>query len=403
MAPEIVSAEAVVDGSMVKLRCTLSEPRADRCGFALGLVGETLQCRECNLAGSSFDFYVDGLEPGSDYEWYAFVAAGESELKSALQRFATEPLPPEPVAVITDPVFKAYLVEHFDRDGDGEISVSEALDVQTITLNTKEVESLEGIEYFTHLDTLVCRGVDLEHDKYYSGRPGRLRYLDLSSNTRLRRLDCDGNNIQSLILPYSPWLEFLCCSNNLIKELDLSKLPNLRWIQAFQNSLKSLDFSESYYINGIEIGENFIDSIDVTGCSMLTCLNISDLPIKELDLSGCPHLVWLGIYGTSITDIDLSVNTWLNYLHCFNTGIASLDLTPCPKLLELKCWDCKIEELDISMLPELYLLECSPVGGKNYLTKLYVSDTQLIEGVTVNRSINNIPSETEIIIRNHTN
>jgi len=41
--------------------------------------------------------------------------------------------------VIPDAVFKAYLIEHFDADGDGEISEAEANAVTQMKLSTSDI------------------------------------------------------------------------------------------------------------------------------------------------------------------------------------------------------------------------------------------------------------------------
>ena len=59
---------------------------------------------------------------------------------------------------IADANFKAYLVANFDTNGDGEISSSEAKQVTYINVNTDNIYSLDGIEYFTNLTYLRCDG-----------------------------------------------------------------------------------------------------------------------------------------------------------------------------------------------------------------------------------------------------
>jgi len=50
---------------------------------------------------------------------------------------------------IPDTTFKAYLLENFDTNNDGEISVEEARTVRKIECTDKPLTSLQGIEYFT--------------------------------------------------------------------------------------------------------------------------------------------------------------------------------------------------------------------------------------------------------------
>ena len=50
--------------------------------------------------------------------------------------------PPIEVIEIPDPLFLAYLVENFDLDGDGEISVEEAKNVLEIICPAAGIQSL---------------------------------------------------------------------------------------------------------------------------------------------------------------------------------------------------------------------------------------------------------------------
>ena len=61
-----------------------------------------------------------------------------------------------------------------------------------------------------------------------------------------------------------------------------------------------------------------------------------------------------------------------------------------------------LTSLDVSQNLELYSLRCSPMidsSGRNLLSILYVSQGQIIPNVTVNRSVQNIPYETQIVIK----
>lgn len=398
LAPEIVSVNADAQETTATLRGTLSSPRATTCGFVYWADGGAQKTVSAELSEATFTATITGLVPGKTYEWYAFAKAGDSEIHSATERFATREIPPKPKIVpISDEVFKKYLVSSFDEDGDGEISEEEALLVRKIAVKTDLIYTLEGIEYFKNLDSLICRGVDLDMDEHAEiGTPGRLTSLDLSKNTFLSHLECDANHLKTLILPDNPWMVFLRCSHNYLTELDLSKLSGLEVLKAFNNQLNAIDVSHNPFLRTIELHNNYIESIDVTCCPVVDCLNIGSNKVKEVDLTQCPKLYWLGVFNTGVTSVDLSVCTNLHYLCCNETAIPSLDLTPCKSLYELRCYDCIIKELDISMLPNLEIVECAPM---NSLTTLYVSDVQSIEGITRNRSEENIPARTEIEVR----
>jgi len=397
LAPDILSAEADADVVSVNFTCTLSAPRARECGF---VVWSELIRKDISgtMSDATFSATAEGLFPSTTYQWYAYIKTGKREVRSETKSITTKDiiLPPEPkdIIEIPDEAFKAYLTANFDTDGDAEISESEALRVKKIAVKTDEIFSLEGIEHFTNLDTLICRGVDLdvsEHEEVTS--LGRLTTLDLSKNTFLIHLECDANHLKTLILPDNPWLKFLLCSHNYLTELDLTNLSGLEVLKAFNNKLTAIDVSCNPLLRSIEVHNNNISSIDVTCCPMVDCLNIGNNNIKEVDLSNCPRLYWLGVFDNDITSVDLKANNKLHYLNCYNSPISSLDLSSCPSLYSLRCWGCQILELDISMLPNLEIVEFAPM---NSLKKIYVADTQRIEGVNVNRSDSVVPARTEI-------
>ena len=110
---------------------------------------------------------------------------------------------PIEVIEIPDPLFLAYLVENFDLDGDGEISVEEAKNVLEIICPAAGIQSLEGIEYFENLTRLDCP-------------LNRLIKLDLSRNTKLEELDCRFNSIGEL--------KIVLTKGNRLKTLDISSI-----------------------------------------------------------------------------------------------------------------------------------------------------------------------------------
>ena len=400
LAPEIVSAEATVIDTTVSFDCELSSPRVQTCGFVFWTNNQEKKIITCDLSSTSFSTVISDLLPGMTYEWYAFANSGESEIRSDTKRFATQEIVPEVKGIdIPDPYFKRYLLDNFDANGDGILSELEGLIIRKIDVVTDKISSMRGIEYLKNLDSLICRGADVsEYDNV--GHPGLLDSLDVSGNRKLRYLACDKNMLRSLNISDNPFLEEVLCSYNLLESIDLSAVPRLMLLRMWVNNVGSLDFSNTPLLHTLECGSNPITSIDVSKCPRLGVLNVGDLRIKELDLSGNPKLGWLGIYGTDITTIDLSNNPNLDCLNCQDLSIAELDLSSCVNLYELKCWNCQLEELDVSLLPRLKILECSPMPGttgKNLLRKLYVSEDQEIQGVTVNRSAKNVPEDTDIV------
>ncbi len=89
------------------------------------------------------------------------------------------------VSDFPDDIFRGYVLDNFDKNGDGNISSSEAKKVKTIDVTGMGIESLAGIEKFKKLTTLICPDNAIEA-------------LDLDSNKSLTTLYCQGNPIEEL-------------------------------------------------------------------------------------------------------------------------------------------------------------------------------------------------------------
>lgn len=112
--------------------------------------------------------------------------------------------------------FKAYCVENFDSDGDGEISYAEAKVVTYIDVYNKGISSLKGIESFTNLTNLDCS------TNQFSSSSNHLTSLDVSQNTALTKLKCYSNQLTSLDVSGCTALKELWCHSNQLTSLDVS-------------------------------------------------------------------------------------------------------------------------------------------------------------------------------------
>ncbi|MDR0699739.1 MAG: hypothetical protein LBG28_11060 [Tannerella sp.] len=81
---------------------------------------------------------------------------------------------------ISDANFKSYLLENFDKNGDGNISLSEAKAVKELNCSGMNIENLDGIEKFENLESLDCSNNNLEE-------------LEIRYNKKLDKLVCNGN------------------------------------------------------------------------------------------------------------------------------------------------------------------------------------------------------------------
>lgn len=60
------------------------------------------------------------------------------------------------VAVFGDDAFGAFCLRTYDRNGDGVLTVGEIKNVVSLDFDDKDIRSLDGIEYFTGLQSLYC-------------------------------------------------------------------------------------------------------------------------------------------------------------------------------------------------------------------------------------------------------
>ena len=279
---------------------------------------------------------------------------------------------------IPDEVFKAYMVEHFDKNGDGEIVIDEAEAVERIDITTDDIVSLEGIEYCIHLKNLICVGTD-GSNPYGSGKlahldvthcpeleeivvyQNELKELDVTHCPKLAYLHPARNLLTSLDVTQNPKLVRLWVDNNLLEDIDLSKNPELQSVYLYDNKLKALDVSHNTHLFTLSLGGNQIKTIDFSHNPELSELSlqgepltqlpdISSLPLTSLHLSSLvsgqpadflthfPNLESVNFCGYDGTTIDLSQNTKLRDVWCCDlTKITTLDLSAAPNLKNLYC------------------------------------------------------------------
>ena len=157
-----------------------------------------------------------------------FTAGKIADLDALNTTDFEEALNPELVAAIADQVSWA-------TNNGGIVPVDEAnkqamAEVTNLNLADKNLSSLDGIEYFTELERLLCYG-------------NQLKSLDVSNLTKLTLLYCNNNQLESLDVSNLTALNALQCYNNQLDLLDVSKLTQLRNLSCYGNKLSELDIT----------------------------------------------------------------------------------------------------------------------------------------------------------------
>ena len=157
-----------------------------------------------------------------------------------------------------DAVFRQYVSDVYDTDGDGKLSSGEA-NVNSMDVEGKGISDLTGIEYFKHI----------------------------------KDLNCNDNNLRSLDLSACTELTWVVCTNNNLTSLNLSNLTNLKALLCSDNRLSNLDLSELTSLEKLICNNNFFANLDLSNLSNLEMLNCSNNCLTSLDLSSTQEIFYL--------------------------------------------------------------------------------------------------------------
>lgn len=260
--------------------------------------------------------------------------------------------------VFEDAVFKAYCVENYDFDGDGEISLGKESDViKTINCNNMGITSLKGIECFRYLEVLNCQS-------------NQLASLDVTNCSFLKDLRCSVNQLTNLDVHGLSELQILFCDSNQLSALDVRGCSALQYLYCDENQLTSLVVSECVDLQSLGFSENQIASIDLKNCVALKVLDCTSNQLTCLDLSNCPSLLSLWCSNNALTELNLKGCSHLYDLFCGSNALTKLELNDCISYLEnLYCYNNQLTTIDLSGFNHLQKLSCE----YNLLTSLVLS------------------------------
>lgn len=192
------------------------------------------------------------VNPGDTRTGTIVVSGGGVSAKAEVVQYA-----PGEIIHIPDANFKSYLMQ-FDKTKDGEISRQEALAVQDISCNNMNIESLEGIEFFTNLTKLNFSN-------------NQVRRLDLSHNTKLASLNSRFNPLE--------WINFgETLPSKYTGGYSWGDVPHFEALT-----------SESFQIVSSKM------TILYVRCEMSS--KWDNINLRVIDISGCPALELLWVDG----------------------------------------------------------------------------------------------------------
>ncbi|WP_291138113.1 DUF7619 domain-containing protein [Flavobacterium sp. UBA7663] len=210
--------------------------------------------------------------------------------------------------------------QKIDINNDGEIEVSEALQVKYLDISNTtslpasfQISSVSGIEEFTNLEALKC----------VSNQVSSINVLGL---TNLKLLDFYYNRLTEFNIQGLTNLRQIHCGRNQITSLNVQGLINLTQIRCFQNQITSLNVEGLINLKELSCASNQITSINLQNLNSLNSLYCESNLLSTLDLSNAPNLLILNCQNNLLTSLfikngktevlNFSNNISLQYICC---------------------------------------------------------------------------------------
>lgn len=234
-----------------------------------------------------------------------------------------------------DNKFRVYLLQQ-PYGADDILTTDEIAAITDINVGFRNINSLNGIKFFSALKSLDCSS-------------NQLTSLDISENKELTTLYCYMNNLTSL---------------------DVSSNKKLVSFTCYDNQLTSLNVSENRELVMLGCGTNFLTSLDVSENNKLRDLSCSDNHLTSLDLSKHEDLTALYCYNNQLTSLDVSKSRYLMTLECNNNQLTSIKMPEiCYDLYNLYCYCNQIKGKAMDEL-------INSLAYNNRTRKLYVYDNR---------------------------
>ena len=294
------------------------------------------------------------------------------------------------IVSIPDANFKTALLNYtpvIDTNSDGEIQVSEALSVTSLTIINNDFSDITGINSFSNLTsleftyifsltTLNVTGLTNLQSLTCIGN-GHLTTLNVSGLTNLQSLDCSScSYLTTLNVSGLTNLQTLTCTGMYyLTTLDVSGLISLQTLNCSNDQLTSLITTGANNITNLDCSRNKLTSLVVTNMSNLQVLNCSyqtegpAYGLTTLDLTGLNALTTIDCTNNRLTALNVSNLTNLTSLSCGSNQLVTLNVAPLINLTSLFCRSNFLTALNVAPLIHLTNLQCD----SNQLTTLYVA------------------------------
>lgn len=201
-----------------------------------------------------------------------------------------------------------------DLNHDGIITPEEALQILGLSIGFAEIESLEGLEYFTNLENLSCDNNSIAH-------------IPTQHFPLLGRLSASQNPFEQLDLTQNPLLHTLWLSGNMgLNSIDLTNNPELYLLWLHGCPISQIDLTQNTTLNSLNLLDLPLESVELNNNVALESLNIRSNNPNTIELSTLINLKYCDLELPSVTSIDFSQNKKLESLFLVDMTLPIIDM-----------------------------------------------------------------------------
>ena len=152
---------------------------------------------------------------------------------------------------------------------------------------------------------------------YLNCSENQLEQLDVSHLKDLENLDCSHNDLEQLDVKNSKFLRALYCSWNRLTKLDadVSHKFQLERVECQNNQLTSLILGENKLLKKLNCANNQLTQLNLNNMNSLEELKCSNNQLTALDVSSSPDLTKLVLKNNHLTSLNLDNNPNLNFTY----------------------------------------------------------------------------------------
>lgn len=170
---------------------------------------------------------------------------------------------------------------------------------------------------------------------YLNCSDNQLEQLDVS-HLKLDYLYCSNNKLEQLDVKNSKWLGELDCSKNELTglDVDVTHKPNLIRVECQNNQLTSLILGENKGLEKLNCAHNQLTQLNLNNMISLKELNCSNNQLTVLDVSSSPDLTTLVLKNNHLTSLNLDNNpkleltTYTDIYHSDFNNVYTVTLNP---------------------------------------------------------------------------